>query len=670
MISKLTIWGLKGQGKREYTLGRLNLIVGPNAAGKTTVVDAIRFLYGWPSGFSLEGPVMRDLLEGDRIAVWGTDEDDTIVSRERALVDGAFQRSKLVVRGSSAAEWLKKIGKPPILSGANLIDMSADGVLAELAVIGATDDLLNRVAEISGCYDLAAARISIKAKDLDAKRRLRACKGSATQSLLERPEAEPDAVPKARASLQAARGAYDTRVARIATAQANYDASARKANGLAKDIQAAAADIRGSSADPEALQSYLNEVQAETERLQAERYNVGDQHAEAKARHKILDEGIDRLQDGDARGHACPTCQQPVGERVYDALLDANADAANEAGRLARQLADIRDEIGENHDEFLSTRDDLDSAQAADRARAERDLLSEKWQAAHLEEDRLLAELKAAEEGVGDLRRARDTATEAAGEAAVSRARLNRWLSDRRRMEKAQADADAASEDIETLRSLESEVVGNGWSRLAAYAAPLVAKRLGATAACRDGRIGLLRDCVFWSGAGLSGAERALLVAALDHALDRIHGDRLALRAIETDPLDPAVVEDLRIGLEAAESVGDVDQAFLVGCHLPPDGWDGWTVIDLTPGQNVSQPGQNVSQPGQSVSQMTDVTVTALDMSRYSAATLKAVARSQGVPSSARRSGAAAGASLHDLLAEGNITLPELKDALKDAERA
>lgn len=84
MLEQITLRGFKSFADAEVELGRLTLIVGANASGKSNIRDALRFLHGVGQGYALAevigekyGPggvlVWRGIRGGAReVATFGT----------------------------------------------------------------------------------------------------------------------------------------------------------------------------------------------------------------------------------------------------------------------------------------------------------------------------------------------------------------------------------------------------------------------------------------------------------------------------------------------------------------------------------------------------------------------------------------------------------------------
>ena len=215
-----------------------------------------------------------------------------------------------------------------------------------------------------------------------------------------------------------------------------------------------------------------------------------------------------------------------------------------------------------------------DLQQAVDRARTALAEHQEIPTPPTTDDPELNADLDQARERIAEATESVRNARQAHAEAVARRERHARWRSDLAARAAAEEKVQGAKALFAELRRIETDVAGRGADELLGAAFFYTPPNFGSPAV-RAGVIGLDDGRDFWSGPGLSAAQRLILATAIDRALDQIMGRRLRLALLEADPLDAGVIDHLLAALEGDVSGGALDNAIVITCHRPhvPAGW-------------------------------------------------------------------------------------------------
>lgn len=196
--------------------------------------------------------------------------------------------------------------------------------------------------------------------------------------------------------------------------------------------------------------------------------------------------------------------------------------------------------------------------------------------------DEAVEGLEAAEAAFLAAKKAAEDATEAMTSAVRQNTQHERYLEDRAAEERAEKRLEDADALVAQVDEVANRVLGAGVKAVVGEAARFIPSPWRID--FREGRVGLVRADEFWSGPGLSAAQRALLALALDSALDAIQRRRYRLATVELDQVDhdarARVLEQLRASVEA----GDTAQVLAMLWRDEDAGrpyLDGWTRIAI-----------------------------------------------------------------------------------------
>jgi len=135
---------------------------------------------------------------------------------------------------------------------------------------------------------------------------------------------------------------------------------------------------------------------------------------------------------------------------------------------------------------------------------------------------------------------------------------------------------------METVRVAERSLAKAGADELLGVAAMYLPPNFGVPLVF-EGAVGIQKGADFWSGPGLSSAQRLVLALSIDRALDTITGRRLRLALIEAEALDDNTLDHVCAALEGDVEMGELDAALLLSCHEPARLTDQWQRIHVGP---------------------------------------------------------------------------------------
>lgn len=154
------------------------------------------------------------------------------------------------------------------------------------------------------------------------------------------------------------------------------------------------------------------------------------------------------------------------------------------------------------------------------------------------------------------------SASTALGEATEQHTKHERYTKDRMDEAAAEKRETAAKKLLEDIEEVQAKVMKQGQAAITDRAARFIAAPW--SLAFDNGRVGLSDGREFWSGPGLSAAQRAIVSMALDAALDDLQSRRLRIVHLEVDQLDHAARARALGELRQAVDDGKVGQVFVM----------------------------------------------------------------------------------------------------------
>lgn len=475
---------------------------------------------------------------------------------------------------------------------------------------------------------LATARDVAKAEVNEAQRAFKAIESSADRSreVSVAAEVRPDEVALVEAQVKAANEAFRAADAERVTAKSALEAGARplaewevtKAR-LAAKVSAARTNLGAlpvphaeatAALDDAPLRATLDAAVAYANDVAGERYAAAkaEQTAlfawgtaenttkSARAALKVLD------------GGHCPTCRQAITgdvRAVFDQALanaeQAEAQAKSDLDAASAYLQDQRTELDAANRDVDKARSALDAALKTQASAGVMAKARETYKAAARALDEALAEQTAflakpapaqpadaqarydvaladAEAKFNAMEQLRARLTEVSGQVE----RYKRWRSDLKLRTDAEGRKKAADALMESVRTAERDLAKAGADELLGTAAMYLPPEFGAPLVF-EGAIGITQGVTFWSGPGLSNAQKLVLSIAIDRALDTINGRRLRLVLVEAEALDDATLDHVAAALEGDVEMGALDCAMLISCHEPPRLVPQWQRIHVGP---------------------------------------------------------------------------------------
>lgn len=508
-------------------------------------------------------------------------------------------------------------------------DVAAAGYVARAA------DVLKGLDGCDAAKLLAQAREVAKAEVNDAQRALKAIEGSADRSREASVAAEvrPDEVALVEAQVKTADEAFRAAEAERVTAKNALDQGARpladwqatkarleaKVQGARNRLGALAvpASATAPKAEVEPLRAALTAAETYARGVATERDEAAKTEQSAlfawgqaenttrgaRAALKVLE------------GGHCPTCRQAITgdvRAVFDLALataeQAEARAKSELDAAREYLADQRSELENAANDMAKARQALDAALGVQASEGRMAAARETYNAAKTALDEALAEqteflgkpapaepadaqarhnaaLADAEAKLRELEQIRGRLTEVSGQVE----RYKRWRSDLKARTDAEARKKAADALMETVRTAERDLAKAGADELLGTAAMYLPPEFGEPLVF-EGAVGIRKSGAFWSGPGLSNAQRLVLALSIDRALDAINGRMLRLVLVEAEALDNRTLDHVCAALEGDVEMGALDCAMLISCHEPPRLVPQWQRIHVGP-QDPGPPG-------------------------------------------------------------------------------
>lgn len=504
---------------------------------------------------------------------------------------------------------------------------ATEDVIAAGCAARATD-VLKAVDGCSLATLLIQARDVAKAEVNEAQKALKAIEGSADRSREASTAAEvrPDEVATKAALVEAAEKAFSTAQEELTRAKAALESGAKPLADWraqhARHAERVEAARRRLGALPVPVEASAPKVEVEPMRaalVTAEAYlrDVGEERASAVGdeQSKLFAWGqaenttrgaVAALKVLDA-GH-CPTCRQAITGDVRAVFDRALSDArAAEAARKA-ELDAAREYLAQQNDDYnfavaecRKAREALDAVLKAQADDGRRAASRETYNAAAADLDRALHEQTvflvnpAPAEPADAQARVEVAKADAEREFAalnVQRSehhdllgkveRYKRWRQDLKARTDAEARKKAADTLMETVRSAERSLAKAGADELLGVAAMYLPPSFGVPLVF-EGAVGIQKGADFWSGPGLSSAQRLVLALSIDRALDTLTGRRLRLALIEAEALDDNTLDHVCAALEGDVEMGELDAALLLSCHEPAMLTEQWRRIHVGP---------------------------------------------------------------------------------------
>lgn len=614
----LAVVGLKrGDWRVDFT-SRNVLVLGPNGSGKSAVRNALEFLFGLKieGAASGQGQGIIGLVSGDVLRVECgllVDGERHIIARERRFERGTFKAAVVTIDGEVVDA---KTGIAALLGGdvmmnpgADLLNASADALRAELARLalmiksGAGD-----TGEMPTTPEaLSAERERRKKAVNEANAALRAAQQSLDASVKRAPDstARPDALEAAKVDAARAREAHQQWAAEHAAVQARVNAAQREVDAWERRRVGAVSErdrlvrerddmvSRGvaSEADAQsAISRAARAIEATETNLAFANDALRDEHdAKAQAQGdaaRAAEKHRAALAAREALAHdTCPTCGQAVTAALlgsFDAVVADCAAAVNGANSAlasaGKKIAEVVTEI-DGHRRTLETERKAHADATAALQRAQRLALLNSQIETHnkavvqitserpASPDAIAAELRAVE-----TRRPAPSASE--DKIAQLSAELNahqRLLADKSARDAAQAQAESAKKAAADLAAYEESLVHGAADVLCKVASDY----LDGTGwgVIIDTDRGVCLDVPgdsgagVWYGAGMSGAQRKVLEAALSEAVLSITGAAVRISAVEADEVSGHTLTCMMGALEDATARGSLALALVITCH-------------------------------------------------------------------------------------------------------
>lgn len=608
--------GLKGGNWRVDFTSRTVLVTGPNGSGKSRIRNALEFVFGHKveGAASGQGQGIVGLVAGDILRVTvGVEIDGTehTICRERRFERGTFKTATLLIDGVAADA---KTGIATLLGGdvvlnpgADLLNASADTLRAELARLalmlkrdgGDTEGMPNTPEALS------AERERRKKAVNEANATLRAAQQSLDASVKRAPDStvRPEMVEAAKADAAKARAAFDAWSQKHAAVKARHDAaeadvakwkrqhalaneelirlerecSALADVGTAEDALAKVAtalrNIDAAETNLDFATDALNDAQDAKTQAASDVARLTEKFAAAQAAKKALEHDT------------CPTCGQVVTAALLGNFESVVTDCASALNGAQASLKSATDEVAEVSKEINGHRATIAELRrghaAAQQAVASANALVG-HKAALVKAVEVLAEINAkrpaAPDAVLNELRASEAQRPEVGDAedriAKMAAELNahqRLLADKSARDAADTAATAAKRALAALSDYEETLVRAAIDEISLSASLFLAPTGWSFGiSLEDGPYLCNVEGTRWFGAGLSGAQRVLLAAAISDAVLHITGAEVRIFMVEADELSGAALHGLLAGLSAG---GDdrTALAVVITCHPVDD---------------------------------------------------------------------------------------------------
>lgn len=285
-------------------------------------------------------------------------------------------------------------------------------------------------------------------------------------------------------------------------------------------------------------------------------------------------DAADRIESGRAAKEAeVSGLEQAL--RTAEAEAEAARSAADTAAATVRASRARCDETSSTLRELQSAAQRAAQAGDAGSLRARRGELDLEVTGLDALRDELVEAAGARQTEVASAQQALTEADEALRASEQAAERFRRLQADRQRLsdaEKVEQDAKALVAEVEEVqRGFIDEGVGMLRAAGGRYLPGLTIDISGGALGVRD------PEGVFWSGAGLSAAQRTMLELALDRAFEVIAGRTYPLVILEADPIDEPNLASLIEAIDRDVGSGEVAQALVIAWR--PIQSDGWTQV-------------------------------------------------------------------------------------------
>ncbi len=258
---------------------------------------------------------------------------------------------------------------------------------------------------------------------------------------------------------------------------------------------------------------------------------------------------------------------------AHHAVEYAIATEAASDDRMSQAEAHIREMR-----DFVAKMDSAESLESMRARRAEADLTLASMEARR---DEMMEAAGAKRAAVTEAYNALAAATTEAEAAAGRAERFRRLQADRERLaraEAAEAKLKAVAAEVEAVqRAFLTEGLAMLRQASARYLPGLALDVVGGRLGVRD-----VATDAFWSGGGLSAAQRAMLELALDRAVETLSGRAFPLVVVEADTIDDANLAELISALDHDIETGAVAQAVIIAWRRVEA--PGWVEISVSGG--------------------------------------------------------------------------------------
>lgn len=619
--------GLKGGDWRVEFSERCVLVVGPNGSRKSSIRNALEFLFGLriEGAASANGAGIVGLVSGDvmrvcvRVEIDGTVRE---IARTRRYDRGTFKASEITIDGSpvDAAGLAAVVGNVTLNAGDTLLGASADTLRSELARLALLADF-QRAEGMPGTPEaLAAERERRKGAVNKANEALRAAQKSLDASVRSAPDApvRPEQVEAAKADAQRDRDAFQAwaaqsaeikaKVAQAADALAVWRSNERVAsehlNRAVADLARTEADAAGLSAED--AKSRIDAAVSRGEGIKAEMAFTMDDINDAVAERERAVSDVARLEQrhesssGAVRSMTephCPTCGQAVGPEVVERLTEIaksdllTLDAARGAlAKIDARIKALRAEYAERTAQASDAAGDgkravvvFDAAKRAEGLRLDVVRLTEVVDNLRASRPATPATLEAEAESIN---RKRPESVDHSARIERLAAQLNaqqRLINDQRERDAAEKATQATKAALASLAEYEEGLVSTVTAEIARRVNPyLAAMDLEVVIDGNGLGVRSMATGAVWWGVGLSGAQRTAMSAALSAAVQAMTGAALRLSVVEMDEL----AGDARVGalkaLRSSVESGDLHLAVAITCHDDHHlrGWAGFQRVE------------------------------------------------------------------------------------------
>ena len=586
-IEKLHIQGLKKHKDRTFNLSGATLIVGQNGAGKSTVLEAISFLFGGGiKGEKVDGRNMIALVSGENgvkvSAVVSHGDLVAEITRLREPTASGLGRSKTyveMIKGTDDSIFRKAMSGS--LYGVSHVhewlSMKWSMLRSMIVDLGSTDiekDIPEQIKSMlteNSANGIKQLQLKIETELKDFKREIKTLEQTLQNFILE--PASPEELESLYKSQREAK-------AELETLRSERDKEMNQHTVVANNIQACRNNpiIRGELSVEDALErsssSYVSGLRDLMSQFRIEMESAKELLLESKSRMTILKDRTEL--DGDT----CPTCSQPITPELIAKLDQAiNDKIAKIEFDLFVHESSVQDALAKHQKAEAEYSKASSEAYSYNRYLYE---LEEYGDSVDLNQQ--LAEIdlrvKAIDESIAKVE---DLLSSNYQEIA----RVESILSQHRLLQSAKGQLESLKNKVVdhksllmTIESLVSQIARKGKTIIEERVKSYYKNQLGEPVIdVNHGKIGLKRGDDFYAGIALSGAEQDLLATAIDCAIKSLQGIPIIIM-LEADSVDNKNLIETTNVLKQRLDDKALDQVIVATWSPLIDPYD-WTKIEL-----------------------------------------------------------------------------------------